>query len=106
MKVVFQIMLVIFLSGCMGNVQVKEDRWNSELAKNVPIGTTKEEVEAYLESTGNEYSYFEGDKTYYVGDRDVTSDLMFYTVMISITISMDEEDKVKNYLVDRQYDGL
>jgi hypothetical protein len=81
------------------------------LQKNIPIGTSKEEVVAFLDKEGISHSAGYQDGSYYAKSKQITASMkkggwLLSSTGIFIKLYFDADDKLTKIAVDETVTGL
>lgn len=97
----------IILVGCR-DPNLIEKNLRSQVQQQVPIGSNKENVIAFLRSRNlKEFSYSDKSRTLYAIMRDVARpSLDFVRTDIQIRFLFDEEEKLVSYTIDQVRTGF
>ena len=103
-------LLIMSINYCVANddrVTLKNvDAFEQKMRADLPIGSTKEEVENYLIKKGIQYQYFESDKTFYAGIPKIGRRMLVYNAYLSIKIKLNDSEQLQALDFRVIYDGL
>jgi hypothetical protein len=94
--------IIIFTGGCKD--KHKSEKMIESIKRDLPPGTSFAEVESYLKKTKFEYSYSKETK-YFKGILRYTNKHAFVFESITITIKIDENDKLTDLDAKVVYTG-
>jgi len=98
------IFVIGMITTYMGGCKKKSDNLIETFKKDLPPGTSLAEVDSYLKKTKCEYSYGEQSKCFTAVLRDVDKGIIV-TGSLTMTIKMDEHDKLKDLDIKMAYTG-
>ena len=83
------------------------DAFKQSMRNDLPIGSSREDIENYLKRNKIRYGYYERDKTYHAGIPNIGRWRIIYTAHLSIYLRLDDaEERLKQIDFDVQYSGL
>jgi len=106
MRSLFLLVLLCFTLSCSkGGVMPTKQSVENQMLSNLPVGTSFENVKAYLDSSKISYDWYAKGNTFYSIIRDVKKNILSRE-SIQIIIHMDDNKKVKSIEVKSVYTGL